>query len=164
MAKITDIRIVGNRLIVLGLLGGTELRCEADIFDLDDVKILGSAGLHEKYLRKQMEQTTIVIGNAVHSVTQPWPLYDPEHGDDKPCFHCGHPYYRHFDTYEGMSAVGCKYCSCYRYEVVGTCDICNDTGIYKHNASDVFCTCPVGRRMKSQGSSNRIDFACDFGC
>ena len=36
--------------------------------------------------------------------------YDEKFGDNKLC-ECGHPYYRHFDTYENMSAVGCKYCS-----------------------------------------------------
>lgn len=36
-------------------------------------------------------------------------LYDPTYGDDIECL-CGHPYYRHFDTYEKMSPVGCKYC------------------------------------------------------
>lgn len=36
--------------------------------------------------------------------------YDSNYGDNKPCL-CGHPYYRHFDTYDNMSAVGCKYCS-----------------------------------------------------
>ena len=35
--------------------------------------------------------------------------YDPSFGDNKPCL-CGHPYYRHFDTYAGMEPVGCKYC------------------------------------------------------
>jgi len=37
--------------------------------------------------------------------------YNPKYGDDRVC-KCGHPYYRHFDTYEDMKAVGCKYCSC----------------------------------------------------
>lgn len=37
--------------------------------------------------------------------------YNPKYGDQRIC-ECGHPYYRHFDTYEGMLAVGCKYCSC----------------------------------------------------
>lgn len=37
--------------------------------------------------------------------------YNPKYGDDRLCC-CGHKYYRHFDTYENMSAVGCKYCSC----------------------------------------------------
>ena len=39
-------------------------------------------------------------------------LYDPTYGDDVEC-ECGHPYIRHFDTYEEMSPVGCKYCHGY---------------------------------------------------
>lgn len=35
--------------------------------------------------------------------------YNPHYGDDKLC-KCGHTYYRHYDTYENMSPVGCKYC------------------------------------------------------
>ena len=35
--------------------------------------------------------------------------YDPYFGDNRLCT-CGHPYYRHFDTYEDMAPVGCKYC------------------------------------------------------
>ncbi len=42
-------------------------------------------------------------------------LYNPEYGDDRVCT-CGHPYYRHFDTYEDMYACGCKYCSCFEFE------------------------------------------------
>jgi hypothetical protein len=26
---------------------------------------------------------------------------------------CGHTYHRHFDTYEDMRSIGCKYCGCY---------------------------------------------------
>ena len=37
--------------------------------------------------------------------------YNPNYGDDRKCI-CGHPYYRHFDTYEEMYACGCKYCYC----------------------------------------------------
>jgi hypothetical protein len=37
--------------------------------------------------------------------------YSPHVGDDKLCV-CGHPYYRHFDTYDDMADVGCKYCEC----------------------------------------------------
>jgi len=40
--------------------------------------------------------------------------YDPNFGDDRLC-QCGHEYYRHFDSYEKMSPVGCKYCSCSRW-------------------------------------------------
>lgn len=37
--------------------------------------------------------------------------YNPKFGDDRECV-CGHPYYRHFDTYENMYPIGCKYCGC----------------------------------------------------
>lgn len=37
--------------------------------------------------------------------------YDPDFGDDRKC-ECTHPYYRHFDTYEDMYPIGCKYCYC----------------------------------------------------
>lgn len=40
--------------------------------------------------------------------------YNSKFGDDKEC-ECGHPYYRHFDTYEDMEACGCKYCGCYKF-------------------------------------------------
>lgn len=36
-------------------------------------------------------------------------VYDPKYGDDRKCV-CGHAYYRHFDSYEDMAPVGCKYC------------------------------------------------------
>lgn len=41
-------------------------------------------------------------------------LYNHKYGDDRVCV-CGHPYYRHFDTYERMENVGCKYCGCSRF-------------------------------------------------
>ena len=47
--------------------------------------------------------------------TPPKPPYDPLFGDDRVC-KCGHSYYRHFDTYENMSPVGCKYCGCNEFE------------------------------------------------
>lgn len=37
--------------------------------------------------------------------------YDPAFGDDRACL-CGHPYYRHFDSYDSMRPIGCKYCDC----------------------------------------------------
>jgi hypothetical protein len=42
--------------------------------------------------------------------------YNPDFGDDKIC-ECGHTYYRHFDTYEGMAPVGCKYCGCEEFKL-----------------------------------------------
>lgn len=40
--------------------------------------------------------------------------YNPNYGDDRLC-ECGHPYYRHFDTYDNMANVGCKYCGCFNF-------------------------------------------------
>lgn len=37
--------------------------------------------------------------------------YNPNYGDFRIC-ECGHSYHRHFDSYESMKAVGCKYCNC----------------------------------------------------
>lgn len=42
------------------------------------------------------------------------PGYDPSYGDERECV-CGHPYYRHFDTYDDMADVGCKYCLCDKF-------------------------------------------------
>jgi hypothetical protein len=47
--------------------------------------------------------------------------YDPTFGDEHVCT-CGHTYYRHFDTYEDMRPVGCKYCSCYEFKDNGDPD------------------------------------------
>lgn len=41
--------------------------------------------------------------------------YNPYYGDKRIC-KCGHIYERHFDGYDGMRAVGCKYCECYTFE------------------------------------------------
>lgn len=40
--------------------------------------------------------------------------YNPDYGDKRMCI-CGHPYYRHFDSYEDMRDVGCKYCGCFDF-------------------------------------------------
>lgn len=41
-------------------------------------------------------------------------IYNPDYGDNRVC-QCGHKYYRHFDTFEDMEAVGCKYCPCHDF-------------------------------------------------
>ena len=41
--------------------------------------------------------------------------YNPKYGDDRKC-KCGHPYHRHFDSYEQMEVIGCKYCECDVFE------------------------------------------------
>lgn len=43
---------------------------------------------------------------------QPW---DKDADQDALCT-CGHPYYRHFDTYEDMYPNGCKYCACREFQ------------------------------------------------
>ena len=40
--------------------------------------------------------------------------YNPKYGDERLC-KCGHTYDRHFDSYDDMSPVGCKYCSCHTF-------------------------------------------------
>lgn len=40
--------------------------------------------------------------------------YNPDYGDNRIC-KCGHAYIRHFDPYEGMEPVGCKYCGCEKF-------------------------------------------------
>lgn len=48
---------------------------------------------------------------AVGVVVDPPPTYDSNFGDDRIC-ECGHPYYRHFDSYDQNYPIGCKYCHC----------------------------------------------------
>lgn len=63
-----------------------------------------------KALKKcDKEFLTKVTRQAIDAVLDE--AYDPNFGDQQPCV-CGHPYYRHFDTYDKMSPVGCKYCNC----------------------------------------------------
>lgn len=46
--------------------------------------------------------------------------YNPNYGDNKMC-KCGHQYYRHFDSWEDMLAVGCKYCDCWEFVEDNNC-------------------------------------------
>jgi len=43
--------------------------------------------------------------------------YNPEYGGNRIC-KCGHPYDRHFDSYNGMEDIGCKYCRCRDFEEI----------------------------------------------
>lgn len=45
--------------------------------------------------------------------------YNPSYGDDRVCV-CGHVYSRHFDSYEEMANVGCKYCGCHNFQELST--------------------------------------------
>lgn len=42
-------------------------------------------------------------------------LWNPAHDQEAEC-ECGHSYYRHFDSYDGMEPVGCKYCECWTFK------------------------------------------------
>lgn len=82
--------------------------------------------------------------------------YNENFGDDKLC-KCGHPYDRHFDSYDNMSPVGCKYC--YKYE---------DHYSYKHS-------CPKFEQMTDEFKNtikkcinghliaDRFDY-CNYDC
>ena len=48
--------------------------------------------------------------------------YNPAFGNNRLCT-CGHPYYRHFDGYEGKYPIGCKYCLCRTYIDSGKMDV-----------------------------------------
>lgn len=48
------------------------------------------------------------------SVIQRTVKYNPNYGDNRVC-KCGHNYERHFDSYENMDPVGCKYCRCFEF-------------------------------------------------
>lgn len=57
-----------------------------------------------------MKQEPYIIREVVQIVRE----YNPEYGDERIC-ECGHSYDRHFDSYEDMEPVGCKYCDCYEF-------------------------------------------------
>ncbi|QGH79455.1 hypothetical protein SEA_LIMPID_144 [Streptomyces phage Limpid] len=42
-------------------------------------------------------------------------MWDENHDQDALC-KCSHPYHRHFDSYEDMYPIGCKYCECDTFE------------------------------------------------
>lgn len=73
-------------------------------------------------------------------------MYDPQFGDNRLCV-CSHPYYRHFDTYDNMAPIGCKYChydDCQGFvpavtkctNVSGTCLQCEGSGIESSSHED----------------------------
>ena len=55
------------------------------------------------------------LEDLLHNHLSPPLAYDSEFGDERIC-ECGHPYYRHFDTYDHMAPVGCKYCDCREFK------------------------------------------------
>lgn len=41
--------------------------------------------------------------------------HNPKYDQNKLC-ECGHAYHRHFDSYDDMRAIGCKYCDCFTFK------------------------------------------------
>lgn len=50
----------------------------------------------------------------IETITIKKKKYNPNYGDKRMCV-CGHTYYRHFDSWNDMEAVGCKYCGCQQF-------------------------------------------------
>lgn len=50
----------------------------------------------------------------IETITIQKKKYNPNYGDNRMCV-CGHTYYRHFDPWDDMEAVGCKYCGCQQF-------------------------------------------------
>ena len=57
--------------------------------------------------KKEIEENPYII----ETITIQKKKYNPNYGDNRMCI-CGHTYYRHFDSWNDMEAVGCKYCGC----------------------------------------------------
>lgn len=68
-------------------------------------------------IERLKSKNRIFFNNSKNLIEDVLPKYDPHFGDDKKC-KCGHSYHRHFDTYEDMDPVGCKYCGCQEFKQV----------------------------------------------
>lgn len=80
---------------------GIQDKIQEDLSEADTLVLTGPPDPNAPYLEE------ILITKALK--------YNPKYGDDRVCL-CGHTYYRHFDSYEHMSAIGCKYCPCNTFE------------------------------------------------
>ncbi len=70
--------------------------------------------LRQMYDEAVIERDTLKAQVAALTEAQA-PKWSAEHDQDELCA-CGHRYERHFDTYENMLAVGCKYCECATFQ------------------------------------------------
>lgn len=91
---------------VLGLLGGQTV----GLFYIQ--RNNESQELRDDFMRLIESEYAVIPEAPLSPEDQLAEQYDESFGDNKLC-ECGHPYYRHFDTYDNMSAIGCKYCSSY---------------------------------------------------
>lgn len=57
------------------------------------------------------EYEVTLLQKNIDALTDSIPKYNESFGDNIVC-KCGHVYHRHFDTYDDMNFVSCKYCNC----------------------------------------------------
>ena len=88
----TLIRIIGTLMII-----------DALVFIAEIIRII-IRGIKEEKMKEQNPYIT-------ETITIQKKKYNPNYGDNRKCI-CGHTYYRHFDSWNDMEAVGCKYCGC----------------------------------------------------
>jgi hypothetical protein len=68
----------------------------------------GKTDYGDYLLVKSLVRELLYIKESVSTIDK---IYNPYFGSDNLCA-CGHPYYRHFDSYDDNYPVGCKYCEC----------------------------------------------------
>lgn len=87
--------------------------------------------------------------NRVPSEWEGKAAYDPNFGNERIC-KCGHTYYRHFDSYDDMAPIGCKYCQCgYFEELPDECLLKCQHGVLGECKSPVECI--NHRQYRSKG-------------
>lgn len=90
---------------------------EEHLMEPDALKVLkrAQATAIENYANRLQEELDFEQPPYIEkTVTETTREYNPNYGDSRRCV-CGHPYERHFDSYENNRAVGCKYCTCYDF-------------------------------------------------
>lgn len=60
-------------------------------------------------LREALQEIEAILGPEIEI------MWDKDRDQEEMC-DCGHPYYRHFDSYEDMAPIGCKYCPCFTFK------------------------------------------------
>lgn len=83
-------------------------------FELSFTKEKDEFERQNEMLEDEIREQPYLVSHLVAFQSRWNPAY-PEH---KLCS-CGHYYVRHFDSYENMKAVGCKYCECCKFEAAG---------------------------------------------
>jgi hypothetical protein len=60
---------------------------------------------------EDLRRMTEMVETLENQISRAW---HEDHDQNAKC-KCGHQYHRHFDGYEDMASVGCKYCECYTF-------------------------------------------------